>query len=119
MNSDYSALGFVDNEYAVIAGSYNLPTSVQVGGEGNIYTANRFSDATKSIPLGTVVSSYLVQADSSTTALVTLTQTYKNMADVVERTNSTQYRITLQNTLTRIKNVTIDVGSNLRVTLTY
>lgn len=118
-DSNYVPLGSVDNEYTVISGTPTLPTAVRVGDTGPVYTANRYTSSSKTTPLGTVTSTYVVEADTASTALVTLINTYKNTSNTTTKVASAQFRITTANTFTRIKETAIDYTNGLNLTLTY
>jgi hypothetical protein len=59
-----------DEEYTVVNGTPIIPTTVKVNDTGIMYTANRYSDSTKTTLLGTSSVSYVIQADTATTALM-------------------------------------------------
>ena len=118
-DSNYVPLGSVDNEYTVITGTPTLPTAVRVGDTGPVYTANRYTNSSKTTLLGTVTSTYVVEADTASTALVTLINTYKNTSNQTQKIGSAQFRITTANTFTRIKENLLDYTNNLTLTLTY
>ena len=107
------------SEYIVITGTPTLPTSVHVGDTGPVYTANRYTSSTKTTPLGTLTTTYVVEADTASTALVTLINTYKSTSNVTTKVATAQFRITTANTFTRIKETLLDNTTNLSMTLTY
>lgn len=120
MDSNYVPRGSDGaGEYTVISGTPTLPSSVHVGDTGPVYTANRYTSSSKTTPVGTLTSTYVVEADTASTALVTLINTYKNTSNVTTKVATAQFRITTANTFTRIKETLLDNTNNLSMTLTY
>jgi hypothetical protein len=119
VTTNFVPLGIVCTEYEVVTGTPTLPTAVHVGDTGTVYTANRYSSSSKTTLLGTVTETYVVEADTASTVLVTLIDTYKNTSNVTTKTESSQLRITTSNTYTRVKDTLLDVTNNLSMTLTF
>ena len=65
-------------EYAVIVGTPTLPTAAHVYDAGIAYNFDRYRDSTKAVYLGTGQSTYVVEADTATTAKVKFITTYKD-----------------------------------------
>jgi hypothetical protein len=117
-NSNNSPLGSSGGEdYVVVVGSAVIPTTVRVNDTAAIYTANRYSDSLKTILRGTETVSYVVEADTATTALFTPILTERNTSNTVTSTSTQQVRITPAGTFTRIKETT--VSGTTALTLTY
>lgn len=116
---NYVPLGSVGEEYTVINGTASLPTAIRVGDTGSIYVANRYADSSKLTSLGTVTSTYVVEADTASTALVTLINTYKSNSNLTERISTSQFRINTQNSLTRVKTTGYDSSNGLRLVISY
>jgi hypothetical protein len=118
-DSNYVPLGSVDDEYTVINGTPTLPTAARVGDTGPVYTANRYTSSAKTTSVGTITSTYVVEADTASTALVTLINTYKNTSNTTTKIGTAQFRITTGNSFTRIKETLLDYSNNLNLTLGY
>ncbi len=118
-DSNYVPLGSVDDEYTVINGKPTLPIAARVGDTGPVYTANRFTSSAKTTPLGTVTSTYVVEVDTASTALVTMINTYRNTSNATTKIATAQFRITTTNNFTRLKETLLDYSNNLNLTLAY
>jgi len=104
----YAQLGFSSPlSYAVYA-NYNAPTSVKVGDTGNIRTDTIYADATKSVTYATQVVSYIVEADTASTAIVNvICKTYDTVGNLVQ-TEQDRFRIAASGALTLL---TMDIKS--------
>ena len=77
-DSNYVPHGFntgassVAPNYGVYLTPPSIPTSVTVGGTGIIGTETLYTDSTKATGYGTSAVSYVIEADTSTTAIVNL-----------------------------------------------
>jgi hypothetical protein len=117
-SSNYYPLGSSSGEdYVVVTGSAVIPTTVKVNDTAIIYTANIYSNSSKTLLRGTATMSYVVEADTETTALLTLISTEKNSVNTVISTSTQQVRITPTGIFTRIKETYVEGSSAL--TLTY
>jgi hypothetical protein len=105
------------DEYVVVTGTPTIPTSARVNDTGTLYTANRYASSSKAVLLGTTRATYVVEADTANTALVTLILEEKNTSNATTTTSSAQLRITPLGTFTRIKETVVEGTSAL--TLTY
>ena len=119
VNSNYSPLGSEGDEYTVVVGTPTIPTAAKVGDTGPLYIANRYTNSSKTVPLGTIISTYVVEQDTTSTALVTFISTYKNTSNTTEQIVSAQYRINTANAFTRIKETAFNLTSGLTLTFTF
>lgn len=103
-------------DYVVVTGTPTIPATVRVNDTGTLYTANRYSDSTKSVLRGTMTVTYVVEPDSATTALLTLIRTEKDNSNATESTNSAQVRITPAGALTYIKETSLEGSTSLVIT---
>ena len=87
-----------------------LPSSVSVGSTAVFGTLTLYSDSTKTTITGTRELSYVVQADSSNTAIVVFITRSFNTSSQLTFTQQTRYRIAANGTLTL---VSIDVQRTL------
>jgi len=105
------------SEYLVVTGTSTIPTAARINDTGIFYTANRYASSTKAVFLGTETVSYVVEADTASTALLSIISVEKNKSGTTTSTSRNQYRITPAGTFTRIK--TTGVEGNLLLTITY
>lgn len=122
VDSNYAPLGtdgHNGDEYTVVVGTATNPTSVQVGSSGQLYISNRFTSPAKTTPLGTVVSTYVVEPDTASTALVTFISTYKNTSNATEEIVSAQFRVNTSNAFVKIKETYLNLTSGWTLTLTF
>ena len=121
MDTNYMPRGQSGKEYIVVDGTATLPTAAKVNDTGAVFTAKRYTTSDKTTLLGTETMTYLMEADTATTALVTLITVVKNNAGNTIGTGTNQYRITTANVFTRIKETAVDNtnGSSLTYTVIY
>jgi hypothetical protein len=119
VDSNYLPLGSDGDEYTVVVGIPTIPTAAKVGDSGPLYISNRFTNPSKNIPLGTIISTYVVEEDTASTALVTFISTYKNTSNTTELIVSAQYRVNTTNAFTRIKETAFDLTNGLSLTFTF
>lgn len=95
-DSNYDPRGFsaVGVNYGVYQTPLVIPITVTVGGTGTLGTENLYTDSTKATPNGSIVLSYVVEADSSTTAIVNLIAKIYNASGTLTATEQDRYRIT-------------------------
>lgn len=103
-------------DYVVVTGTPTIPATVRVNDTGTLYTANRYSNSTKSVLRGTETVTYVVEADTASTALLTLIVTEKDNSNTTTSTSSTQVRITPAGALTRIKETSLEGSTSLIIT---
>ncbi len=101
-DTNYDPRGFnsVGVNYGVYLTPLVIPTSVAVGGTGAVGTATLYTNSTKTTPNGSVVLSYVVAADTSTTAIVNLIAKMYNTSGTLTATEQDRYRITSTGALT-------------------
>lgn len=120
--SNYVPLGFnnIGVKYAVYLIPPTIPTSVTVGGTGTIGTETLYTNSTKATGNGSIVQSYVVEADTSTTAIVNLIAKIYNASGTLTATEQDRYRIDATGTLTP---TSIDIqssnGSTTHLVLTF
>ena len=118
VDTNYQPLGFSATNHIVIDGTAALPNNIRVGDTGTLYTAKIFSDKTKATFLGTLTSTYVVEADTSITAFVSQINTLRDTSGKVTSTESTQFRITKENKISPIKQTQTDYTTGLSATAT-
>jgi len=121
-DSNYVPLGVssVGGNYGVYLTAPTIPTSVSVGETGSIGTETYYTDSTKATVSGTVVESYVVEADTSNTAIVNLISKDYNATGALTLTEQTRYRIGAAGTLTPIStDLQYANGSTMHLVLSY
>lgn len=119
-DSNYVPLGFnsVDINFGVWLTPPFMPTSVTVDGTGIIGTENLYTDSTKVTSNGTEVHSYLIEADTSTTAIVNLIIKIHDASGTLTATEQNRFRIDVIGTLTPIS-TDIQYVDGTHLILTY
>ncbi len=104
--------------YYSIMSSSGLPAQVAVGATGQLWAANRFSDAASLTQIGTSVATYEVQDDSSASSVrVLLTRKTYDTAGVLQGSDVITYRLGSDATLTELsRRTTLASGQYLVLT---
>lgn len=100
--SNYVPLGFnnIGVNYAVYLTPPTIPTTVTVGATGAYGTQTLYTNSTKATGNGTAVQSYVIEADTSSTAIVNLIAKVYNASGTLTLTEQDRYRIDAAGTLT-------------------
>jgi hypothetical protein len=104
-DNNYDPRGFNSTgvNYGVYLTPLVIPTSVTVGGAngtGTLGTETLYTSNTKVTPNGRIDASYVVEADTSTTAIVNVIAKMYNAAGILTATEQDRYRINATGTLT-------------------
>ena len=121
-DTNYNPLGIdsVGVNYGVYQTPLVIPTSVTVGGTAVLGTLTLYTSSTKATPNGRSDLSYVVEADTSTTAIVNLISKLYNSAGTLTATQQTRYRITSTGALTPTStDIQYANGSTNRLILTF
>jgi hypothetical protein len=123
-DANYIPIGYDDTagggDYAVYLTTPTVPTSVKVGDTGTIGTRTLYSSSAKTISTGTVVLSYIVEADTASTAIINLIAVKKNSSNVVTSTIQSRTRINSAGGSTLLSDdVQQANGSTLHYVVTY
>lgn len=94
VDSNYTPLGSNSNEYVVVTNNVAILTIARVGDSGTWTTSNRYTNNTKTSLLGTRTVTYVLEPDTSATALLKIIETDKDRSGATERTEIITYRIT-------------------------
>ena len=116
-NSNYVPLGASGDSYLVYTGTFNVPSTAKVGDVGIIGNAVRYSNSFKTTQTGTAQLSYVVEADTETTAMITVATKVNNSSNALEATQLTKYRINSANTLALVS-LTIQYADGTNVVFT-
>ncbi|OIQ96950.1 hypothetical protein GALL_210170 [mine drainage metagenome] len=116
----YVPLGL--NSVGVNYGAYltapSYPATVMVGGTGIIGTENLYTDSTEVTSNGRIDGSYVVTADTATTAIITVIGKEYDASSVLVFTEQDAYRITATGVVTRIS-TNVQYANGINVTFTY
>ena len=104
------------DDYVVVSALGTLPSAARINDTGNLYTANRYADSTKAVLRGTRTATYVIEADTASTALVSLILEEKNTSNVTTSKSTLQLRITPTGAFTRIKETFVSTTVSLIVT---
>ena len=121
-DTNYVPLGFnsVGSNYAVWPTPPNYPASIKVGDTTVVGTENLYTDSTKATSNGKVDQSFVVEADTATTAIVNLISKIYNAAGTLTSTEQSRYRIAAVGALAPIStDVQFANGSTNHLVLTY
>jgi hypothetical protein len=113
----YLPLGEQTGTYGVVTGMPTIPQTARVGDTGTLYSMLHYADSTKATLVGTSTTTYAVNAETPSTALVTITTTYKTPAGVVGSSDALTYRITPDGSATLVYEVNTE-GTDV-ITTTY
>ena len=116
MDTNYAPLGVSGEKYIVYTG-YIAPTTARVGDVGIIGNFLRYTNSSKTTQDGTGQFSYVVEADSENTALITVSTKAYSIPTALESTQLTKYRISSSNVMSLVS-ITIQYASGINIVLT-
>lgn len=115
----YYDTNYVPRGYNIPAGSYGvfvsppvIPISVKIGDTGAIGTQYLYTDSTKAVYMGKQLFTYIVEADSATTAIVNVVDKLYTSTNVLSMTTQDRMRIATNGTLTPISHDMQDAQGN-------
>ena len=117
-DTNYVPLGSDGDEYVVITGKPVLPTAVKVGDTGVLYLANRYRSNLKTTLLGTLTVSYVIEADTANSVLLTLVRSDKDTSHQETQQLTSQFRVQSDQSSTPVKETLLD-SSGSYLYLTY
>jgi len=115
-DTSYNPLGLSASEYEVVSGAVNIPETAKVGATGIVYTAKRYQSSAKTVQLGTNVTSYTLEPDTASTAIVRWIDTEKDNSGNQTASSTVLYRITTTGSITRLSETYVDSAGNLVAT---
>lgn len=120
VDTNYTPLGFnsIGVNYGVYLTPPAYPTSVSVGATGIIGTENLYTNSTKSVGNGTVTSSYVVTADTASTAIINLIAKIYNASALLTATEQDFYKVDASGTVTPLS-VDILYSTGAHIVFTY
>lgn len=102
VDSNYNPLGHSGTEYTVITGNVTIPMTARVGDSGTWSTENRYGNSSKNTLLGTTTTTYVLEPDTASTALLKIIDTEKNISGTTTSTTVETYRITPAGNITHV-----------------
>lgn len=121
-DTNFVPLGFnsVGVNYGVFLTAPILPVTVSVGGTAIIGTQNLYTNSSKTQSNGTLLLSYVVLADTASTAILNLISKSYNASGLLMFTEQSKYRIDASGTLVPIStDIQYANTSTLHIVLTY
>ena len=113
LDSNYSPLGTLSDEYRVVIGTPNIPESIKVGDTGTVYQANRYQSINKTVLLGTEAVSFVLEADTATTALLKIIAIGKDNSGKQTQSTSITFRVGTDNSISRIAETLVSATDNI------
>lgn len=102
-DANYAPLGFSSStEYGVFASPPAIPKSVSVGSTGTLGFEAVYTDSSKTVRSGRAEFSYVVEADTSSTAIVNLIIQRYDTSNALLYTEQQRYRIGISGPLTPV-----------------
>jgi hypothetical protein len=103
-DSNYVPLGYatVGGNYAVWASTPTFPVAAKVGDVAVVGTVNLYTNSSKTTPAGTEEHSYVIEADTATTAIVNLIIKSYTTSHVLTDTEQDRYRVAADGSLSLI-----------------
>ena len=114
-DTNYAPLGYDSSPnpgYGVFLAPAAMPEFGKVGDAGNLGTLTNYTSSAKTAVVGQTKSSYLVEADTASSAIVTVIVRDFNTSDVLQATEQDRYRIGLTGAATLIS-IDIQTASGL------
>jgi len=113
-DTNYNPIGVTGDEYVVIDQPVGqLPVAAHVNDTGTWLTAKRYSDSTKATLNGTTTITYKLNADTATTALLSLIRVDKDNSGALISTETQVYRITPTGSQTLLTDTLVETGTSL------
>jgi len=117
-DTNYAPIGYstVGGDYGVWSATPLLPTAAKVGDVAVVGTILEYTNSSKSTYAGKQENSYVIEADTATTAIANLISKTYNASNVLTSTEQDRYRVSADGSLTLIS---IDIqnanGSSTRL----
>jgi hypothetical protein len=103
-DSNYVPLGLsvLGGKYEVWAAPPTIPVAARVGDVGIFGTINKYNDSTKAVSAGRQDNSYVIEADTATSAIANFISKNYNTSNVLTSTEQDRYRVAADGSLTLI-----------------
>lgn len=120
VDTNYNLLGYVGADYDVWPTSPTVPMFVSVGATAIAGTENFYTSSAKTTPAGWMDASFVIEADTASTAIVNLISKSYDASGVLTSTEQARYRMTSTGALTPISDdIQYANGSTTHLILTY
>lgn len=117
VDSAYTPLGSdTDGRYAVVSGAVTIPASAKVGDSGTWFSANLYDSSSKNVQLGTSTTTYVLEADTATTAIARMIETDRDLSNNVTGTTTSTFRITTAGAITPLWEQYQEGGDTIKLT---
>lgn len=116
-DSNYVPRGSSDSEYSVITGDINIPLTAKINDTAILHTAKRYTSSSKTTFLGTTVSSFALQPDTASTALLKIIDSKYNTSGTQTSSTITTFRMTPSGGLTPL--LVASVSQAVSLTFTF
>jgi hypothetical protein len=113
LDSNYSPLGTLSDEYQVVVGTPSIPDSAKVGDTVTVYQANRYQNSNKTVLLGTEAVSFVLEADTSTTALLKIIAIEKDNSGKQTQSTAVTFRVGADNSISRLAETLVSSTDNI------
>jgi hypothetical protein len=119
-DTNYTPLGFnsIGVNYGVYAPAPVYPTTVTVGSTATIGTETLYTNSSKTVPNGTVSQSYVVTADTATTAIVNVISKSFTTGGTLTSTEQDYFRVDASGNLTPLS-IDLLYSNGSHLVLTY
>lgn len=117
-DANYLPLGALsDNGKYLVYGPMSAPSNAKVGDIGVIGSGIRYTDITKTTSEGTFQLSYVMEADTASTAIITVASKFYTSSSALETTQLVKYRINSSSSLSLVSQ-TIQYANGTSIVLT-
>jgi hypothetical protein len=115
VDSNYNPLGFVGDEYEVVSSYTPIPATARVNDTGVWYSSIRYTTASKTFRNGTATSTFVLEPDTGTTALLKIIEIQRNGSGATTSTSTTTFRMTPAGALTRLSESVVEGSTSLNI----
>ena len=115
-DSNYNLLGFsyVGGDYSVVTSYKSIPVIGKVGDTDTWYNLTDYTDSSKTSIISTSTMSYVIEPDTSLTAILKIIETVSDGT-----VNTVSFRMTTNGQLTRLTETTVDSSIPFTLTIIY
>lgn len=105
-----------DGFYAVVTGAVTIPASAKVGDGGTWYSSNIYDPSSKNVQIGTRTTTYVLEADTATTAIARMIEIDRDLSNNVSGTTTSAFRITTAGAITPLWEQYQEGGDAIKLT---
>ena len=116
VDSNYNPLGFSGSEYEVVTSSAPIPATARVNDTAVWYVTDRYTSSGKTSRVGTTTSTFVLEPDTASTALLKIIEVERNTSNTVTSTSTITFRMTPAGALTRLSETVLEGTTSLTVT---